>query len=90
VKQAEEEALANAVSSMLRSKVGNTADIKGELQNDLASIRNNAGESIFNTASINTTVTISGEEIPTQYRTVETWQDRDAGIVHVLIEDLSE
>jgi len=34
-------------------------------------------------------VTISGKEIPVQFRIVEFWRDREAGYIYVLIEDLA-
>jgi len=89
LKQAREKALNNAVSSMLAAKAGNTAEVSSEIQNTMTSVLRGSRESPTGSATINTTATISGKEIPVQFRVVEYWQDRENGYIYVLIEDLA-
>lgn len=89
VKQAREKALNTAVSLLVAAKAGNTAEVSGDVQNKTTSVIRGGRESLTNSSTINTTVTISGQEIPVQFRIVEFWRDREAGYIYVLIEDLA-
>ena len=89
VKQAREKALNTAVSLMVAAKAGNTAEVSGDVQNKTTSVIRGGRESLTNSSTINTTVTISGKEIPVQFRIIEFWRDREAGYIYVLIEDLA-
>ena len=89
VKQAREKAVNTAVSLMVAAKAGNTAEVIGEVQNKTTSTIKGGRESLANSSTINTTVTISGKEIPVQFRIAEFWRDRESGYIYVLIEDLN-
>ena len=89
VKQAREKALNTAVSLLVAAKAGNTAEVSGDVQNKTTSVIRGGRESLTNSSKINTTVTISGQEIPVQFRIVEFWRDREAGYIYILIEDLA-
>jgi hypothetical protein len=89
VKQAREKAASTAVSLMVAAKAGNTAEVSGEVKNKTTSTLKGGRESLANSSTINTTVTISGIEIPVQFRIVEYWRDQEAGYIYVLIEDLA-
>ena len=56
---------------MVAAKAGNTAEVIGEVQNKTTSTIKGGRESLANSSTINTTVTISGKEIPVQFRIVE-------------------
>ena len=75
VKQAREKALNTAVSLLVAAKAGNTAEVSGDVQNKTTSVIRGGRESLTNSSTINTTVTISGQEIPVQFRIVEFWRD---------------
>ena len=66
VKQAREKALNTAVSLLVAAKAGNTAEVSGDVQNKTTSVIRGGRESLTNSSTINTTVTISGKEIPVQ------------------------
>ena len=89
VKQAREKALNTAVSLMVVAKAGNTAEVSGDVQNKTTSVIRGGRESLTNSSTINTTVTISSKEIPVQFRIIGFWRDREAGYIYVLIEDLA-
>ena len=74
---------------MVAAKAGNTAEVIGEVQNKTTSTIKGGRESLANSSTINTTVTISGKEIPVQFRIAEFWRDRESGYIYVLIEDLN-
>ena len=90
VKQAREKAANTALSLMVAAKAGNTADVSGEVQNKTTSAIRGGRESLTNSSTINTTVTISGKEIPVQFRILEYWRDRESGYIYALIEDLDQ
>ena len=87
--EAREQAINSAVSRMLHAKAGNTAEVQGEMQNTETILLRGGVESLTNSSIINTTATISGNEIPVQFRVIEYWRDRENGYIYVLIEDLA-
>lgn len=89
VKQAREQAIQGAIALMVAAKAGSTADVIGDVQNSMTSILSGNQEQIRSASTINTTVSIQGQEIPVQFRVVEFWQDRSGGYIYVLLEDLA-
>jgi len=87
--EAREQAINNAVSRMLHAKAGNTAEVQGEIQNTETLLLRGGVESFTNSSIVNTIATISGNEIPVQFRVIEYWRDRENGYIYVLIEDLT-
>lgn len=90
IQRARTEAVNSAMNSLVSSKSGKTANVLEETQNQTTSTLRGDKESLSSNTTINTTVTISGQEIPVQFRILEFWKDREGGYVYVLIEDMDK
>ena len=81
-------AVADAINSLLVLK-GGVATVSSEVRQDVESRILDSGETVSATATVSTSATIAGQDIPVNVRIIEFWKNHQRGMVHVLVQDLN-